>query len=84
VVFSVPRAVVGPPDMPQEAYEFYCDAFRKLIATDVWRKEYIEPNFIVERVGVGKEECEPIFKNFYNDTQELYEVMGLAEVGKIN
>jgi putative tricarboxylic transport membrane protein len=83
VVFSVPRAIVGSPDMPKEAYDFYCDAFRKLIALDVWKKEYIQPNYIVERTGVGKEECEPIFKDFYNDTQVLYAAMGLAEAGKI-
>lgn len=77
VIFSVPRAIVGPPDMPQEAYEFYCDAFEKLNASEKWQKEYIEANYIIPNTAVGKD-CEAIFKDFHSATYELYDVMGLA------
>ena len=41
VVFSVPRAVVGPPEMPEEAYNYYVEAFKKLNESEKWQKEYI-------------------------------------------
>ena len=63
--------------MPQEAYEFYCDAFDKLNASEKWQKEYIEANYIIPRTAVGKD-CEIIFKDFHNDTYALYDAMGLA------
>lgn len=82
VVFSVPRAVVGPPKMPEEAYNFYCEAFKKLNASEKWKKEYLEANYIIPNAAVGKD-CEKIFRDFHNDTWELYNVMGLANSDKI-
>lgn len=82
VVFSVPRAVVGPPEMPEEAYNYYVEAFKKLNESEKWQKEYIEANYIIPNVAFGKD-CEAIFKDFHNDTWDLYNVMGLAESDRI-
>lgn len=83
VVFSVPRAIVGPPEMPEAAYNYYVKAFEKLNESEKWQKDYIEANYIIPNTAFGQEACEAVFKNFHNDTWDLYNVMGLAVSEKI-
>ncbi len=77
VVYEVPRGIVGPPDMPPEAVAFYTDALEKLNTTDEWQKNYIEANFIFPRFAVGNEALQ-IFDEFYNDTYNIFDKIGLA------
>ena len=48
------RGVMGPPDMPDEAVEYYQGVFEDTLATDSW-KEYAETNGLVTELRVGEE-----------------------------
>jgi putative tricarboxylic transport membrane protein len=48
------RGIMGPPDMPQEALEYYQGIFEELVETDAW-KEYAETNGLVTQLRVGEE-----------------------------
>jgi putative tricarboxylic transport membrane protein len=48
------RGVMGPPDMPQEALEYYQGVFEELLETDAW-EEYAETNGLVTQLRVGDE-----------------------------
>ena len=48
------RGVMGPPDMPQEALEYYQGVFEELLETDAWN-EYAETNGLVTQLRVGDE-----------------------------
>jgi putative tricarboxylic transport membrane protein len=48
------RGIMGPPDLPQEALEYYQGVFEQLVETDAW-KEYAETNGLVTQLRVGEE-----------------------------
>jgi putative tricarboxylic transport membrane protein len=48
------RGIMGPPDMPQEALEYYQGVFEELLETDAW-EEYAETNGLVTQLRVGDE-----------------------------
>jgi putative tricarboxylic transport membrane protein len=48
------RGIMGPPDLPQEALEYYQGIFEELVETDAW-KEYAEKNGLVTQLRVGEE-----------------------------
>lgn len=48
------RGVLAPPDIPQNALEYYQDLFKKLVATGSW-KDYAKKNGIVTRLRIGDE-----------------------------
>jgi putative tricarboxylic transport membrane protein len=48
------RGIMGPPDMPQEALEYYQGVFEELLQTDAW-KDYAEENGLVTQLRVGEE-----------------------------
>lgn len=48
------RGVMGPPDMPQEAVEYYQGVFEQTLETDSW-KDYAETNGLVTQLRVGEE-----------------------------
>src|SRR5918996_2801687 len=48
------RGVMGPPDMPQEALEYYQGVFEELLETDAW-EEYAETNGLVTQLRLGDE-----------------------------
>lgn len=77
VVYEVPRAVVAPPNIPEEAKAFYCDAFEKLNASDEWKEDYLKANYIVPVFATG-DNCISILKDFHDLTHEIYDIMGLA------
>ena len=77
VVYAVPRAVAAPPNIPQEAIDFYTEAFIKLNADADWQKNYIEANFIIPSFAVGKEALAMI-KETHDITLEIFGAMGLA------
>ena len=41
MVYFMQRSVMGPPDMPQEAQDYYTEVFRKVNESDEW-KEYTD------------------------------------------
>jgi len=48
------RGIMGPPDMPQEALEYYQGVFQELLQTDAW-KDYAETNGLVTQLRLGDE-----------------------------
>jgi putative tricarboxylic transport membrane protein len=48
------RGIMGPPDMPQEALEYYQGVFEELLQTDAW-EEYADTNGLVTQLRVGDE-----------------------------
>ena len=48
------RGIMGPPDMPQEALEYYQGVFEELLETDAW-EEYADTNGLVTQLRVGDE-----------------------------
>jgi putative tricarboxylic transport membrane protein len=48
------RGIMGPPDMPQEALEYYQGVFEDLVETEAW-KDYAEKNGVVTQLRVGEE-----------------------------
>jgi putative tricarboxylic transport membrane protein len=48
------RGVMGPPEMPQEAIEYYEGVFQETLQTDAW-KEYAEKNGLVTELRIGEE-----------------------------
>jgi putative tricarboxylic transport membrane protein len=48
------RGIMGPPDMPQEALEYYQGVFEDLLQTEAW-KDYAEKNGVVTQLRLGDE-----------------------------
>jgi putative tricarboxylic transport membrane protein len=48
------RGVLGPPDMPQTAVEYYEGIFEEALQTEAW-KEYAETNGLVTELRLGDE-----------------------------
>ena len=48
------RGIMGPPDMPQEALEYYQGVFEELLQTDAW-DDYAEKNGLVTELRLGEE-----------------------------
>jgi putative tricarboxylic transport membrane protein len=48
------RGVMGPPDMPREAVEYYQGVFEQTLETDAW-ESYAEKNGVVTELRLGEE-----------------------------
>jgi putative tricarboxylic transport membrane protein len=48
------RGIMGPPELPQEALEYYQGVFEETLQTDSW-KEYAEKNGLVTELRLGEE-----------------------------
>lgn len=48
------RGIMGPPEMPQEAVEYYQGVFEELLQTDSWQS-YAEKNGLVTELRLGDE-----------------------------
>jgi putative tricarboxylic transport membrane protein len=48
------RGIMGPPDMPPEAVEYYQRVFEELLDTEAWQ-QYAEDNGLVTELRVGEE-----------------------------
>ncbi|MDQ4058630.1 MAG: tripartite tricarboxylate transporter substrate binding protein [Actinomycetota bacterium] len=48
------RGIMGPPDMPQEAIEYYQGVFEETVQTAAW-KDYAEKNGLVTELRLGEE-----------------------------
>jgi putative tricarboxylic transport membrane protein len=40
------RGVIGPPDMPEEAVNYWADIFEQMMATDTWKEFETESGFV--------------------------------------
>jgi putative tricarboxylic transport membrane protein len=70
------RGVMGPPDMPPEALEYYQNLFGDLVESDSW-KEYAEKNGIVTRFMIGDE-----WESYLAEQQEVVREK-LEEIGEL-
>jgi putative tricarboxylic transport membrane protein len=70
------RGVMGPPDMPPEALEYYQNLFRDLLETEAW-KEYAEKNGLVTRFMIGEE-----WEGYLAEQQEVVREK-LEEIGEL-
>lgn len=55
VVVMLPRGVVGAPNMPEEARDYWVEAFRELAETDRWQEQYIDRFNLAEGDIYGEE-----------------------------
>jgi putative tricarboxylic transport membrane protein len=78
VVVTLPRAVIGPPNMPDEARDYWIEAFRALTQTDRWQEEYID-RYNVQRGDLFGEE----FAAFIQENEEFYRET-LTEAGLLD
>jgi putative tricarboxylic transport membrane protein len=73
---SQPRGLILPPDVPEEAQQWWIETMKKVVETPEW-KEYIEKNSLTENVRYGEE-----FATFLDNTQNTFEEI-LREKGAI-
>ena len=73
---SQPRGLILPPDVPEEAQQWWIETVKKVVETPEW-KEYIEKNSLTENVKYGDE-----FAAFLEQTQNTFSEI-LREKGAI-
>lgn len=73
---SMPRGLVMPPDVPEEARQWWIDTIAKVVETPEWAA-YVEANFLTENVQFGDE-----FTNFLDGTINNFRTI-LTAVGAI-
>ncbi|MEX2541339.1 MAG: tripartite tricarboxylate transporter substrate-binding protein [Trueperaceae bacterium] len=74
---SLPRGLILPPDVPQEAQQWWIDTMREVVETPEWQ-EYIDNNLLTENIRYGDE-----FTAFLQNTQDSFERI-LREQGAID
>lgn len=63
---SMPRGVVLPPNVPQEAQDWWIETMKKVVETPEW-KEYVRKGNLTETVMYGEE-----FREFLGNTQDQF------------
>lgn len=71
------RGVLGPPDMPQAAVDYYIGVFEDLVETDAWQ-EYAEANAI-ETAFIPGDEFGEILEEQIQTYSELLEGLDLSQ-----
>jgi len=74
LVYFMQRSIVGPPEMPKEAQEFYIDLFRRVNDTEQWQK-YMESDGLREAFISG-DELQEFFLKQREVHRKLLEGMG--------
>jgi putative tricarboxylic transport membrane protein len=74
---SLPRGLILPPDVPEEAQQWWIDTMKQVASTPEWR-EYIESNLLTENIRYGDD-----FTAFLRNTQDTFERI-LREQGAID
>jgi len=77
VVFQQFRGIAGPPDMPQEAVEYYANAIKKIVESEEFKNTYWEPNFLTPKFLAGED-----FKKFIEAEDKKYTEL-LTDLGLI-
>jgi putative tricarboxylic transport membrane protein len=78
--FDVPvvpqgRGVVGPPEMPQEAVDYYVDLLQKVSKSKVWQ-DFVKKNQM-EVAFLGPKETTAFFDSFVSDVSRLLKEAGV-------
>ena len=73
----LPRSVIGPPDMPQEAVDFWVEAFRELSQSEQWQENYIERYNVLPGERYGED-----FGAYLDESHQFFEGM-LEQAGLI-
>jgi putative tricarboxylic transport membrane protein len=76
VGISMPRGLILPPDVPEQAQQWWIETMKKIVETPEWQ-EYVESNLLTENIRYGEE-----FRTFLGDTQATFEEI-LREEGAI-
>ncbi|ATW25402.1 Bug family tripartite tricarboxylate transporter substrate binding protein [Candidatus Formimonas warabiya] len=76
LVSGIPRGVVAPKDIPEDAREVLIEAFKKLLATERWKK-YVYDECLVSEEYFGDD-----FTSYLKRESEMYEPL-LREIGFI-
>jgi putative tricarboxylic transport membrane protein len=63
---SQPRGLILPPDVPEEAQQWWIETMKKVVETPEWA-EYIKKNSLTENVRYGEE-----FATFLDTTQNAF------------
>lgn len=63
---SMPRGIILPPDVPEEAQQWWIDTMEKVVETPEW-KEYVASNSLTENVQYGED-----FSAFLGSTQDSF------------
>lgn len=70
VVFGSPRGMAAPGDIPEEARKFLDNAFKKLDASPLWQKDYIEKYQLQHEFRDGEG-----FRKYVEKSMEEYKVI---------
>jgi putative tricarboxylic transport membrane protein len=76
VGISMPRGLVLPPDVPEEAQQWWIETVQKIVETPEW-KDYVEKQFLTENVMYGDD-----FRDFLQNTQDQFARV-LRDIGAI-
>jgi len=70
VTITLPRAIIGPPDMPEEATEYWISAFQELEQNERWKSEYVQRYNLYEGGLYGQDLGDFLVDSieFYRDT----------------
>lgn len=71
----MPRGIWAPADLPQEALDYWNQAFEELANSDTWKEDYIEKNNLIADYMDSEE-----YTNFLKDSAEDW-MQFLEEVG---
>lgn len=77
VAISMPRGLILPPDVPEEAQQWWISTMQQVVETPEWQ-EYIEDNLLTENIRYGEE-----FREFLQETGSTFEEI-LREQGAID
>jgi putative tricarboxylic transport membrane protein len=77
VGISLPRGLILPPDVPEEAQAWWIETMKKVVETPEWQN-YIASNSLTENVRYGED-----FRAFLEETSGAFEEI-LREQGAIN
>jgi putative tricarboxylic transport membrane protein len=78
VVFGTPRGIAAPGDILEEARKFLEEAFKKLDASPLWQKEYIE-KYQLQRQFRGSKEYSKYLDEATVRYTEIYKTLGLLK-----
>jgi putative tricarboxylic transport membrane protein len=72
------RAIVMPGDVPEEALQYWQNAFEQLATSDLWREEYLE-RYNLEQAYVAGEELDVMFDELSASFETQMRAAGLID-----
>ncbi|MFZ7101801.1 MAG: Bug family tripartite tricarboxylate transporter substrate binding protein [Peptococcaceae bacterium] len=77
VVFQQFRGIAGPPDMPQEAVDYYANVIKQIVESEEFKNDYWEKNFLTPNFLAGDD-----FEKFIDSEDKKYTEL-LTDLGLI-